>query len=80
MSSLVYLLRHPDHLLSRSLYVPDDSGVVSLGIDGTVDGEPPFRAARVLRSGTSCSSKEGESLTYGQLVEVLVQAKKVITI
>jgi hypothetical protein len=80
MSSLVYVLRHPPHLLSRSLYVPDDAGIVSLGIEGTDDGEPSFRAARVLRSGNSCSWKEGESLTYGQLLEVLVQAKTVITI
>lgn len=80
MSSCIYLLRYPAHLISRSLYDPDNPDILSLGIEAAIDAHPPSAAARVLHSGASSSWKEGEQLTYRQVLDIILAAKKVITI
>ncbi len=78
MFSMIYLLRGPAHVVPPSLYISDDPGVVTLGIENAVDTVSLLESAEVLRSGNLSSLKTGESLTHKQLLEVLLEAKKVI--
>lgn len=78
MFSMIYLLRCPAHVVPPSLYISDDPGVVTLGIENAVDTVSLLESAEVLRSGNLSSLKTGERLTHKQLLEVLLEAKKVI--
>lgn len=78
MSSLIYLFRGPAQTVPPSLYVSDDPSIVTFGIENVVDTVSPLESAAVLESGNLSSLKRGERLTHKQLLEVLLDAKKVI--
>jgi len=78
MSSLIYVLRSPAHPVPPSLYVSYDQNVVTFGVENAVDTVSPLESAEVLQSGNLSSLKTGERLTHKQLLEVLLDAKKVI--
>jgi len=80
MPSLVYVLRHPTCTLSSSLYLPNDRPPLTLGVETAVAVSTPGPPVQVLHSGTSSCVTTGERLTYKQLLEVLVDATKVITL
>ena len=80
MSSLVYLLRTPIQTVSHSLSPPDDPNVVVLRVQDTVTMGVPFEPAEILRPGNLFPLKQGERLTYKQLLDVISAAGKVITL
>lgn len=80
MAFLVYLLRGPTDSLPRSLFPSDDLNVVVLRFQVTDPTAVPLRSAEVLRSGDVSRFKEGEMLTYKQVLDVISRAGKVITL
>lgn len=80
MSSLVYLLRHPAHTISSALYLPDDGAILTLGVENAAPSSKAASAAQVLRAGESSRVKAGQLLTATKLMEILVEANKVITL
>jgi hypothetical protein len=80
MSSLVYVLRHPTRMLSSSLYLPNGSPALTLGVETAVAVATPAQPAEVLHAGKSSRVTTGERLTYRQLLELLIEATKVITL
>lgn len=80
MSSLVYILRSPAHMMAPALYLSDNSSVVTLGIEGAVNSVIPSQPAEVLKSGATLHFKVGERITYKQLLDVIIEAEKVITL
>lgn len=80
MSSVVYVLRSPVQTMASVLYPSDDPGVVTLGIEGAVSTMVPSQPSEVLKSGDVLHFKVGERLTYKQLLDVIIEAGKVITL
>ena len=80
MASLVYLVRSPIHTMPRSLYFPHDPNVVALGIGNIVETDSSSQRIEVLRSGNMCTLANGQLLTYSELLDVIIQAGKVITL
>ena len=80
MSPLVYLLRSRAQTLPSALYPHNDSSVMSLVLesaDGSVDLSQP---AVMIQSGGASAWKVGEKLTYKQLLDLVLEVKKVITL
>lgn len=80
MSSLAYVIRCPAHMMPPALYLSDEPGVVTLGIEGAVTTVRPSQPAELLQSGDTLRFKPGERLTYKQLLDVIIEAGKVITL
>lgn len=79
MSSVVYLLRSPAEKISPSLYTDADDEAVVIRLDVT-DGQSATQPAQIVKSGTMTSYAAGQSLTSGELLEVLIDAQKIITL
>lgn len=80
MSSLVYILRGPAHTMAPALYFSDNPSVMTLGIEGAVNTVVPSQPAEVLQSGDVLHFKAGKTLAYKQLLDVIIEAGKVITL
>lgn len=72
MSSVVYVVRSPLHTVSPALLPGDDCTVVSVG--------DPLFPGKVLRATDDPPLAEGERLSYKQLLEVILQSRKVRTL
>ena len=71
--SVVYIVRAPLHTLSHALFSGDGSSVV-LSI------EDPLLPGKVLRATNSAGLTEGERLSYEQMLTVVLESKKVMTL
>ena len=80
MGSLVYLVRNPVSTMPRSLYSPHNPNVVVIGIEPTIGKDSSTQSMEVLRSGSTVGLQREQRLTYSQLLEVIIQAEKVITL
>jgi len=80
MSLLVYLLRSHAQVMSPALYPHNDSGVTSLAIERAASSTVPSPPAVMFQPGDTASWKVGEQLTYKQLLDLVIDAEKVITL
>lgn len=79
MSSVVYLLRSPVEQIAPALYSTGDPEVIVVHLN-PVESTPAGVLAEVLHPGQASSLTAGQSLTGGQLLELLLHAPKVITL
>lgn len=79
MSSVVYLLRSPAEKISPALYTDADGEAVVIRLD-EVGGQSAAQPAQIVKPGTMTSYMAGQSLTSGQLLEVLIDAPKIVTL
>lgn len=73
MDSVVYLLRSPIEVISPYLYAKTDSVTVI-----AVEHSP--LAGRIVESMSTCSMEKGKALSYGELLELLLASRRVITL
>jgi hypothetical protein len=72
MPSVVYVVRSALHTVSPALLPGDDCTVVSVG--------DPLFPGKVLHATDDSPLGEGERLSYEQLLEVVLQSQKVMTL
>jgi hypothetical protein len=73
MSSAVYIVRSPLHTLSQAL-LPENSSAMVLSL------EDPLLPGKILRVTNTTQFTEGERLSYGQILEILLGSTKVIAL
>jgi hypothetical protein len=73
MSSVIYLLRSPSQVISPALFRNSNSTLV-------ISIEDTSLPAKVVKTTPRCSLREGEGLSYGQLMGLLVETEKVVTL
>lgn len=81
MAALLYLLREPIQRIPHALYRADTSDKpIVIGIEQAVQSESPARFAEVISPGNNHSFTTGQALTYGELLQLVIDAGKVITL
>ncbi len=80
MRSLVYLVRNPVQTMPHSLFPPHDPSVMVFWIRKAIGTDSSSQTIEVLGSGSMFNLKTGQRLTYRQLLDVIIQAGKVITL
>lgn len=80
LSAPLYLLRHPAHTLSPALYSPQDVTASVLLLETTPHSPISPRFAATLQSGERSRVPIARQLSYGQLLELIIQAEKVVTL
>lgn len=78
--SLIYLLRDSVEKMPRALYAFDDSKTVVVGIEDAMSSRSLSRIAEILRPGSDTNLTTGQSLTYSELLDLVMKAGKVITL
>lgn len=78
MSSLVYILRSPLDTKQPVLYPLNDPHVVILGVESAVGSVVPSQPVEVLHLKNMSHFKARERLTYKLLLDVVVEAEKVV--
>lgn len=73
MSSVVYVVRSPLHALSPALFSGNGCEVV-------LSLEDPLLPGKVLQGTDELELKVGEKLSYDQLVAILLDTRKVVTL
>lgn len=73
MDSLVYLVRSPMEQISPFLYSQDNGATV------VVVEKPPL-AGRVVKSAPGFSKESGTTLSYGDLLELLIESRRIIAL
>ena len=73
MMSVLYLLRSPSQVVSPALYQnPGTALVISM--------EDTTQPAKIVKAPPECVVKAGESVSYEQLMALLVETGKVVTL
>jgi len=80
MSTPLYLIRHPGSTLSPALYSLQDLNVSACTLKSSLDLPTCKPQTVVIQSAQGADTVREETLTYGQLLDVIIQAKKVITV
>lgn len=73
MESVVYLVRSPQETISPFLY-PKTKNVTIVALEKTLV------AGRVVESVSGCSKEKGTTLSYNELLELLMGTSRVITL
>jgi hypothetical protein len=73
MDSVVYLLRSPLEVIPPSLY-SEAQNITVIEV-----GKPPL-PGRIVRNVPGCSQENGTTLSYRELLEVLLLNQRVITL
>ncbi len=73
MAAVVYVVRSPLHILSHALFSMDDSAVV-------LSLEDPLLPGKVLCATHSTGLVEGEWLSYEQVLAIILESNKVMTL
>jgi hypothetical protein len=73
MPSVVYVIRSPLHSLSPAVF-PGGSCEVVLSL------EDPLLPVKVVRATNTTGLTEGERLSYDQMLAIVVESKKVVTL
>jgi len=73
MPSVVYVVRSPLHTLSHALF-SEEGSVVILSL------EDPLLPGKVLRATNTARLTEGERLSYDQVLAIVLESKKVVTL
>ena len=80
MVSPVYLIRQPSHTLSAALFSADSRDCIVVAIEqAVVDGSSSL-IGEIMSPGTGAVTQERRSLTYHELLDVIMKAGKVITL
>ncbi len=79
MSSLLYLLRGPEHTMAHALYVSGDAHTDVIGIEDALPTKLSSRSAEVIHS-VSTNLSVGQGLAYPELLELVIKAGKIITL
>lgn len=80
MSSPLYLIRHPVSTLSPALYSNQDLNVSACTLTPSIDSPFCKPDTLAIRSARGMDPGREETLTYGQLLDVIIAASKVITL
>ena len=80
MRSLVYLIRNSVQTMPHSLFPSHDPSVMVFGIKKVIGTDSSSQTIEVLGSGSMFNLKTGQRFTYRQLLDVIIQAGKVITL
>lgn len=80
MSFAMYVLRKPPQTFTSAFYSPDDTRVVTVGIEQAISLVLPSEPAEILKPDTQNRFKTGERLTYRQFLDAILQAEKIITL
>lgn len=73
MPSVVYIIRSPLDALSQALFKGDSSAAV-------LSLEDPILQGKVLRTTNGLGLEAGQRLSYDEIVSLLLNAEKVITL
>jgi hypothetical protein len=73
MPSVLYVVRSPLHTLSHALISEDASALV-------LSVENPLLPGKVLRATNITGLPEGERLSYAQVLTIILESAKVITL
>lgn len=73
MPSVVYVVRSPLHTLSHALFSGDGSAMV-------LSLEDPLLPGKVLSATDDSRLSEGERLSYEQVLAIVLESKKVMTL
>ena len=73
MPSVVYVVRSPIHTLSPALFSENGSGMV-------LSLEDPLLPGKVLRTANDTLIQEGAHLSYEQMLAIVLDSKKVMTL
>lgn len=77
----VYLLRQRFHTLSPALFSADSHDWIVIAIEqAAIGGSSSSPIAEVIRPGTAAPAPERQSLTYSELLDVIIKGGKVITL
>jgi hypothetical protein len=76
----MYVLRRSASSVSAALYVPERNNISVRLIETQSDDQCSPRKAAFIQIGNEDSLKNGEQLTYRQLVELVCTAEKVVTL
>lgn len=79
MSLLVYLVRAPVSRLHPCLYAPTDNRALVIGIE-QARGNVSSHAAEVISPGSGTTCTAGQFLSYGELLQLVMNAGKIITL
>jgi hypothetical protein len=79
MPTVMYLLRAPIERISRALYTADDTEALVIRVDH-IDSKSPGQFAEILQPGTKPSLLPGQSLSAPELLELVLNAQKIITL
>ena len=80
LSAPLYLLRHPAHTLSSALYSPQEVTASVLLLETTPHSPLSPQVAATLQSEERSHLPIARQLTYEQLLELIIQAEKVVTL
>jgi len=80
MSSLIYLVREPVNRLHPSLRPESNHQACVIGIEQVVQKEASSHAAQVVSPGTGPTCTAGQLFSYGELLQLVVDAGKIITL
>ncbi len=80
MVSATYLLRYPVSTISRSLYDPNDQPSLTLAVEQAATSSTVTHPAEVLHAGNVSELKTGQLLTVAQLLTLLLETRKVVTL
>ena len=80
MSSPLYLIRHPVSTLSPALYSNQDLDVSACTLKPSIDLPLCNLQMVTIQSTQGTAAVTEETLTYGQLLDMLIRAEKVITL
>ena len=80
MVALMYLLRSPAPTISRSLYNPDDHYHVTLAVEHGMSAPTASHLAEVVYPGGLSHLRIGTQLTVLELLALLLETRKVVTL
>jgi len=73
MSGIVYMIRSPLRILSRTFFIADSATLV-------LSLEDPRYPGKVVESSPAAQFRAGETLSYDQILKIVLESKKVITL
>ena len=80
MPSPLFLLRHPANTLSPALFSPDELTSSVFAIRLSADSSSPLQSLPTIQSGDTSRFVIGQKVTYRELLELAIEAGKVITL
>ena len=80
MPSPLFLLRHPANILSPALFSPDDSTASVFAVEVSTNSSFPVQSLPTIQSGDPSRFVIGQKVTYRELLELAIEAGKVITL
>jgi hypothetical protein len=80
MSSVVYVLRSPAEKMSSALYMAAVQEAVVIRIDQVRPGSSSQQVGQIVSPGSVNALAAGQAVTASQLLDLLMNAQKVLTL